>query len=103
MNTKADVLAMLAGLDVVDAHTHLVGGRLGARGLHDILLYHMAVSDLYAAGCPTGARLSQYPGWPDEAEAHARSREAIPYLRYVRNTSTTWGVWTILRELYGWT
>ncbi|MBU4400438.1 MAG: hypothetical protein KKE86_14020, partial [Planctomycetes bacterium] len=48
----------LAELPMFDAHTHLVGGRLGARGLHDILLYHMVISDLYAAGCPSGARLT---------------------------------------------
>jgi hypothetical protein len=41
-------------LPLIDAHTHLTGGKLGARGLHDILLYHMVISDLYAAGCPSG-------------------------------------------------
>ena len=34
----------LAELPVLDVHTHLVGGKLGARGLHDILLYHMVIS-----------------------------------------------------------
>jgi hypothetical protein len=80
-----------------------VGGKLGARGLHDILLYHMVVSDLYAAGCPTGARLTQYPGWPSLDEAHSRIREAIPFLRHIKNTSSDWGVHIILRDLYGWT
>src|ERR1043165_8647125 len=57
MNTKTKMLEeALAEIPVLDIHTHLVGGRLGARGLHDVLLYHMVVSDLYAAGCPTGAR-----------------------------------------------
>ena len=53
---------------MLNAHTHLTGGRLTARGLHDILLYHMVVSDLYAAGCPSGARLTEYPGWPSREE-----------------------------------
>lgn len=44
----------LAELSMFDVHTHLVGGHLGARGLHDLMLYHMVVSDLYAAGCPDG-------------------------------------------------
>ncbi|MCE5314100.1 MAG: hypothetical protein ABFD49_07510 [Armatimonadota bacterium] len=92
----------LADVPVLDAHTHLVGGHLGARGLHDILLYHMAVSDLYAAGCPSGARLTQYPGWPSKEEAHARIKEALPYLRYVENTSISWGIRTILKDLYDW-
>ena len=92
----------LCALPLLDAHTHLVGGKLAARGLHDILLYHMGVSDLYAAGCPSGARLTQYPSWPSRAEAHARIREALPFLSHVRNTSISWGVRTILKDLYKW-
>ena len=58
---------------MLDAHTHLTGGRLAARGLHDILLYHMVVSDLYAAGCPSGgaadgvSRLAHARGGPRPA------------------------------------
>jgi hypothetical protein len=100
---ESELLEELASLEMIDAHTHLVGGRLGARGLHDILLYHMVVSDLYSAGCPSGARLTQYPGWPDDREAHARITEALPYLRHIRNTSCFWGVRLILSDLYGWT
>jgi hypothetical protein len=92
----------LRSVPLFDAHTHLVDGKLGARGLHDVLLYHMAVSDLYGAGCPSGARLTQYPGWPSDAEAHQRIKEALPYLKYVRNTGISWGVRLILEDLYGW-
>lgn len=97
-----DLERALADVPVIDIHTHLVGGKLGARGLHDILLYHMAVSDLYAAGCASGGRLTEYPGWPSKAEAHARLREAIPFLPRIRNTSTSWAVRIILKDLYGW-
>ena len=45
----------LTEVPILDVHTHLVGGKLGARGLHDILLDHMLVSDLYAAGCARAA------------------------------------------------
>ncbi|MCZ7544282.1 MAG: hypothetical protein M5R40_12445 [Anaerolineae bacterium] len=92
----------LPELPMFDIHTHLVGGRLGARGLHDVLLYHMVISDLYAAGCPSGARLTQYPGWPTQEEAHARIQEAQPYLRYIQNTSTFWALRMILADLYDW-
>jgi hypothetical protein len=92
----------LSDVPILDIHTHLVGGRLAARGLHDILLYHMVASDLYAAGCPSGARLTQFPGWPDQAEAHARIKEALPYLKQIQNTGPFWGVRIILDELYGW-
>jgi hypothetical protein len=37
-----------------------------------LLLYHMVVSDLYSAGCPSGARLTQFPNWPSQKEAHQR-------------------------------
>ncbi|MCU0962831.1 MAG: hypothetical protein MUF48_22270 [Pirellulaceae bacterium] len=93
----------LADMPVMDIHTHLVGGKLGARGLHDVLLYHMVISDLYAAGCPSGSRLTQYPGWPTPGEARARIAESLPFLGHIRNTSSFWGVRLIVRELYGWT
>lgn len=96
------LLEAVAAIPVIDAHTHLVGGHLGARGLHDILLYHMAVSDLYAAGCPSGARLTEYPNAPSEDEALRRLAEAIPFLPLVENTSTSWMVRIILRDLYAW-
>src|ERR1700758_4572820 len=101
MNTTLtrDLEEALAEVPVLDIHTHLVGGKLGARGLHDVLLYHMVVSDLYAAGCPTGARLTQYPSWPSREEAHGRIEEALPYLKHIRNTSSSWGVRLILRDL----
>lgn len=93
----------IAEIPVIDVHTHLVGGKLGARGLHDVLLYHMVISDLYAAGCPHGARLTQYPSWPSREEAAARIAEAIPYLPLIRNTSSWWGTRLILQDLYQWT
>jgi hypothetical protein len=99
---KSELESALAEVPILDIHTHLVGGKLAARGLHDILLYHMVVTDLYAAGCPSGARLTQFPGWPTESEAHARIREVLPYLKHIQNTSSFWGVRIILRELYGW-
>lgn len=102
MSSIPDLEAALAGLPCFDIHTHLVGGRLGARGLHDVLLYHMVVSDLFAAGCPSGARLTQYPGWPAETEARGRIEEALPFLPRIQNTSSAWGVRLILSELYNW-
>jgi glucuronate isomerase len=100
--TAQSVEKALAQVPVLDVHTHLVGGKLGARGLHDVLLYHMVVSDLYGAGCPSGGRLTQYPGWPSEDEAHQRIEEALPFLPAIQNTSSCWGVRLILRDLYGW-
>jgi hypothetical protein len=89
----------LAETPLLDAHTHLDAGHLAARGLHDVLLYHMVISDLASAGCPSRVRLSEDP---DDAEAEARLVEALPYLRYIQSTSCFWGVRIILRDLYGW-
>lgn len=99
---EQEVYEALAALPVIDIHTHVVGGQLGARGLHDILLYHMGISDLYAAGCPSGARLTQFPGWPTKEEAHRRLAEAVPYLKFVPNTSISWAIRMILQDLYTW-
>src|SRR5438552_11225100 len=103
MNTHAltqELEEALAAVPVLDVHTHLVGGKLGARGFHDVLLYHMVVSDLYATGCPNGARLTQYPVLPSQAEAHERIEEALPFLPFIQNTSSFWAVKIILRDLY---
>lgn len=105
MNTRTiprELEDALAEVPVLDVHSHLVGGNLAARGLHDVLLYHMVVTELYAAGCPSGARLSQYPGWATPEEATARIEEALPFLSHIQNTSTFWGVRIILRDLHGW-
>ena len=102
-NLVRELEEALGAVPLIDVHTHLVGGKLSARGLHDVLLYHMGISELYAAGCPSGSRLTEYPGWPGVEEAHARLEEAVPFLPKVRNTSTSWGARIILADLYGWT
>ena len=52
-----EVYATLTEIKKIDIHTHLTPGRLMARGLDDILLYHMVNSELYSAGYPYGQRL----------------------------------------------
>ncbi len=59
MELKETVYNELLKLPVIDAHTHVDALHLTARGLHDILLYHMIITELYSAGCPDGARLSE--------------------------------------------
>src|SRR5215210_4686842 len=100
--TAREIEEALGTLPMFDIHTHVVGGQLSARGLHDVLLYHMVISDLYAAGCPSGERLSQFPLEPSREEAHARLEEAVPYVSHIGNTSSSWAVRIILADLYGW-
>lgn len=95
-------ISLLEGLETIpllDVHTHLDAAHLTARGLHDILLYHMVISDLVSAGCPSRGRLSEEPS---AAEVESRLLEAIPFLPYIQNTSIFWGVRIILRDLYDW-
>src|SRR5580698_7819468 len=94
--TIEKIEASLTEVPVLDVHTHLCGAKLAAQGLHDVLLYHMIVSELYSAGCPSGARLTQFPNWASKKEAHTRIEEALPFLRFIQNTSGWWGVRTIL-------
>ena len=86
-------------LPLYDIHTHMDAGHISARGLHDVLLYHMVISDLYSAGCPGGSRLSEDA---DEEEIEFRITEAIPYLPEIALTNCYWGVRIILKDIYGW-
>jgi hypothetical protein len=94
-----DLELALGEMPLLDAHTHLDASHLTARGLHDILLYHMVVSDLASAGCPDRERL---PEEPTEKEAAARIERALPFLPAIANTSCFWGTRIILADLYGW-
>jgi hypothetical protein len=87
-------------IEAIDVHTHINSSHMAARGLHDVMLYHMMISELYAAGCPSGQRLSEDP---DDDEAACRIEEAIPLLEHVQNTSCHWLMRTILADLYEWT
>ena len=100
--SASEVEEGLSQLPMFDVHTHLTCGELGARGLHDILLYHMLLSDLYSAGCPDGPRLTEFPGAPSAEETEWRVARALPYLRKAANTSTNWMFRQVLRGLYGW-
>jgi len=93
------ILDELNAIPLFDVHTHLDASHLTARGLHDIALYHMVISDLVSAGCPSRGRLSEDP---EEAEIESRMVEAIPYFNAIQNTSMSWGLRMILEDLYGW-
>src|SRR5438445_8599 len=71
-----------------DIHTHLVGGKMGARGLHDVMLYHMVVSDLYAAGCPSGARRKAERTIRSLADVQAAVKHYVDSIPYAQLLST---------------
>ncbi|MDO8686271.1 MAG: hypothetical protein Q7J78_06335 [Clostridiales bacterium] len=99
MSISDEVYYKLLDVPIMDPHTHIDASHMSARGLHDILLYHMVISDLFSAGCPNGERLSENP---TRDEIVFRIEQAIPYIAYIKNTSCFWGVRIILKDLYGW-
>lgn len=90
---------ILCNIPTIDMHTHVDADHLTARGLDDILLYHMVNSEFYTAGCVDGSRLDENPS---EEERIRRLEQAIPLIPAIQNTSGYWGVRVILRDLYGW-
>jgi hypothetical protein len=93
------VTNILENVPKIDIHTHLQPSRLMARGLDDILLYHMVNSELYSSGYPYGERV---PEDRDESLAVTRLEKALPYLREIRNTSLYRMLKMILKDMYGW-
>lgn len=98
MSTFEILSEQINKIPLIDVHTHLDLSHLSARGLHDVLLYHMVVSELYSAGCPNGSRLSD---WPDEMEIKTRLANAIPFVKHIQFSSCFSIVKRILRDLYG--
>jgi len=99
MRLANEIYEELLKMPLYDVHTHVDASHLSARGLDDIILYHMIVSELYAAGCPDGARV---PEDRTDEEAIWRLERAAPYFKYVQNSSLMWVARTILKDLYGW-
>lgn len=97
MSTYERLTEHINNIPLIDVHTHVDLSHPSARGLYDILLYHMIVSELYSAGCPDGSRLSE---WPSKAEEKTRMLNAIPYIKHIRYSSTFAIAKSILADLY---
>jgi len=89
-------------MPVIDLHCHLNCGRvfkpkhgqLKASNLTDILFYHFVQAELVSSGMPI-EKLSEKIN-PEE-----RVKNALPYLKHIRNTSTYWSLRKIFSDLYG--
>ena len=99
MELQNRIFQELMQMPTTDLHTHIRVDVPVARGLADIMLYHMIITELYSAGCPDGARLSNYP---TEEECEYRITRAIPYLKYIKNTALYHLMTVILKDIYGW-
>ncbi len=88
-----EIHSELKSIRVVDVHEHLNPGALAPKTIDDIIFYHYLVTELIAAGAPR-ERMYLLSGVD-------RLREALPYMKYVRATTTFWCLRKILRDLYG--
>ena len=88
---------------VIDVHTHLRSYKPHADNVADVLLYHHLGTELTSAGMPATA-ISKC-GLPHECadpeiEPMVRVRNALPYLKHIRNTTVGCFLRTILADLY---
>ncbi|BBD73265.1 hypothetical protein HS1genome_1654 [Sulfodiicoccus acidiphilus] len=73
-------------VQLYDVHNHLTPGRLAHASAKDVLLYHYISTEVRSLG-----------GTREEPTLEDLGRS----LKYIRNTSTSWALARILRDLYG--
>ena len=88
----------LATCPLLDVHSRLIGSRLAARGVSDLLLEPALHTELGAASLnPFRREASQ-----DAGDADAAVARWVPQISRTRNTLASWGLRVLLRELYSW-
>lgn len=83
----------LKNIRIVDVHQHLNPVALAPRAIDDIIFYHYLVTELIAAGVPRDKMYS--------LKGIERLKESLPYMKYIRSTTTFWCLRKILSDLYG--
>lgn len=78
---------------LIDIHTHLSPDALSSNDLARLFFYHYLVDELKAAGVDSEAISSDKP-------AEKRLVAAMPYMPFIRNTSTYWMFTIIARDLF---
>src|SRR5690242_21191219 len=84
---------MIDETPIIDPHTHLRCGQMGAPDLAALMSYHWVQTELRAVGLPPE---DADPALPPEE----RVRRALPYLKRMRNTAMAWCLLRIFRDLY---
>ena len=79
-------------LYMVDVHNHLNPVSLSIKSYEDTIFYEYIVTELATSGMPS--RLLNDLKGPEKLKA------ALPYMKFLRNTSTFWALKKILRDLY---
>ena len=80
-------------ISLVDIHEHLNPVKLSHSSFEDILFYHYLATELASAG------MNRFEF--EKRKGVDKLHYALPYFKYVRNTSTFWSLRQLLRDLYG--
>lgn len=88
-----ELYSIIKDMYVIDIHNHLNPERLSPQSYEDIIFYHYIVTELVSAGMSFN-RLEGLSG-ADKFKA------VLPYIRYIRNTTTYSALIWMLRDLYG--
>ncbi|MEM3979805.1 MAG: hypothetical protein QXF79_00930, partial [Ignisphaera sp.] len=88
-----ELLNELIELEVVDIHQHLNPSQLTAKSFEDIIFYHYIVTELASAGM----NREEF----EKAQHKDKLLIALPFFKYVKNTTTFWCLRQILKNLYG--
>ncbi|MCX8189254.1 MAG: amidohydrolase [Nitrososphaeria archaeon] len=88
-----EIYSFIENLYVVDVHNHLNPSSLSPKSYEDVIFYHYIVTELASSGMSTKSL--------EGLKGFERIKSALPYIKFLRNTSTYWTLIKILHDLYG--
>lgn len=88
-----EIYRSIEKLEVFDIHNHLNPQALSLSNYEDVVFYHYIKTELASAGM-------SYK-YLEEFKGIEKLKIALPYMKYLRNTSTFWSLIKILNDLYG--
>ncbi|MEM1575861.1 MAG: glucuronate isomerase [Nitrososphaerota archaeon] len=88
-----EIYQSIEKLEIFDIHNHLNPQALSLSNYEDVIFYHYIKTELASAGVPYK--------YLEESKGVEKLKIALPYIKYLRNTSTFWSLIKILNDLYG--
>ncbi|TDA38115.1 MAG: hypothetical protein DSO09_05170, partial [Candidatus Methanomethylicota archaeon] len=77
-----DIYSLIKNIEIIDIHNHLNPQALSLRNYEDVIFYHYIKTELANAGM-------SYK-YLEEFKGIEKLKIALPYMKYLRNTSTFW-------------